>query len=1628
MEEQEKHIKKKKSLGRRLLKWLLLLLLILLLLLVTLFLVFQIPSVQQWAAEKTATYLSEQWNAEVQVDKFQIKNLDEIELGGVLIRDLERDTMIYAGALLVNLDKPIQRAMQQSFLVEALEINDAFVNIKYLNGHFQNNLNDIFKGPRHAVDSVIAQQQMTTVVDTFSAQDWLHLNAVTLSNVKVRNYHEPKGKEELFYVGEAKLTDVDFNSKALQLMTEEFVADRLYVDIENFDYDLAQYRKLFVEPYEGVNVVVDDSFPMNVTAKKFKVSNSRFSLTHLRRSPIKLTKDDEIDWDHLVVNDVHIEADSFYAKDWLFGLELNHMSAKTSSGFEIVKATSPKIRVTEQGATASNLIIKTPMSTMQGELRFIYKQYPDFQDFPNKVRFDFRSRQSVFGITDLMDLSKGIRTNRFFQENQYGAIKLDGRVLGYVNNLRGRQLNISIGNRFVVNGLIDVKDFTDPEKTRINLDLEEWRTDMQTIRELVPNLGLPSQFDRLGNIRLNGEFNGLLKDFIASGALVTDLGSADFNLNLNFLNGFERAVYDGQLNLNQFDLGRWSDAPELGSITLNASISEGFGLTSASAQGQIRANIANFDFRNYSYQNVDFTGLLKDGFIDGKVTAVDDNMDIDLQGLLAFKDQPKIDVSGRVDFIDLQALNLVKKPLVFSSNLNVDIQDFDPDKFTGSIVLADVGVGASRDSMYRFDTLMISSAYDVDSMKRFQLHSEVIDAQVDGDYRILSLPNYFINYFLNNNPAMANKLGLQRKDGLPPADFTYDIQVYNTGGLLSLVTDQIDTIRDLSLEGWFADSRGFEIKGKTPRLLLKNTSIENLNLFAIAEGEYTNLVTSHDGMKIGKTELSPLTIFGDLEQDTMYYVFNEANYQSLIDNINVEGKVFVHDDLWKTQLYNSSLQIFNEEWSISENNSIEFGKGKLRVRDLDLNHDDQFIKIKSINNDKGLAVALQSLPLSHVNEFVTYDRLLYKGDLSGTISTANLATFEELKADLSSPDFYINGDPYGELSIQAESQGLGTPIEGVVKMEADTQRLELGATVMLPNKANGTKGTIDAAVDIENYRAKIIEYFVLNGLSNTTGFFDGKITANGPLTDPNVKGELHIPNSSFKVDILGTTYYIKEQTVGLTSDRIDLTGAIITDRLGNEARLQGGLTHHNLARLGFDARLVSDEILVLETTKDDNPLFYGNILADISSVFSGTVNEPVIRVNASNKANSTFVINTDNEQTSEGLDFIIFDVDTGALITEDAPIATGVDLTIDMDVNPQLDFKIILDESARDIIQGVGAGDLVFNYSPAGEISLFGDYKIDRGQYLFTYTFGGLLPINKPFRIQRGSTLRWTRDPYDADINITADYQVQAAPYNLVSNQVSGNTAAEEESQQKTEVDLELLLSGSLLSPTINFDIDVPNVAGSVRNAVDIEVDRLRNDQTEMQNQAASLILFGDFASRDISANASVSVVSNTISEWLSSQVSYYLTGLVTEVLKNWEFIDDIEFDVGYRLPSGQFTTAAVVNNGSELGIGARVIMADRRLVASVKGDFINNNTVAGNIPSNYFNTNFEADYILTKDQRWRLRAYSIQDQIQTGRRTRVGLGLRWRREYDDLEEYKKSIQEYAKLNREKRRAKKKTN
>src|SRR5690606_16250277 len=115
-------------------------------------------------------------------------------------------------------------------------------------------------------------------------------------------------------------------------------------------------------------------------------------------------------------------------------------------------------------------------------------------------------------------------------------------------------------------------------------------------------------------------------------------------------------------------------------------------------------------------------------------------------------------------------------------------------------------------------------------------------------------------------------------------------------------------------------------------------------------------------------------------------------------------------------------------------------------------------------------------------------------------------------------------------------------------------------------------------------------------------------------------------------------------------------------------------------------------------------------------------------------------------------------------------------------------------------LRGVGNGNLQLAMNRSGNFTMYGNYVIERGDYLFT----NFRIVRKPFELLQGGQIVWEGDPYNATINIQAKYKgLEASVATLIQEYLSSNPDPElsDQARERTEVDLTMALRGSLLQP-----------------------------------------------------------------------------------------------------------------------------------------------------------------------------------------------------------------------------------
>ena len=439
-------------------------------------------------------------------------------------------------------------------------------------------------------------------------------------------------------------------------------------------------------------------------------------------------------------------------------------------------------------------------------------------------------------------------------------------------------------------------------------------------------------------------------------------------------------------------------------------------------------------------------------------------------------------------------------------------------------------------------------------------------------------------------------------------------------------------------------------------------------------------------------------------------------------------------------------------------------------------------------------------------------------------------------------------------------------------------------------------------------------------------------------------------------------------------------------------------------------------------------MFYGHAIGKGYVRFSGSFIQPDVYVNATINDSTQLIIPVSNEREATELKFIRFVEKHKKKKDEVSPVdqaeLKGMSLEMDLGIREEAEMQLVFNEQAGDIIKGNGNGDIRILFPRGGEFQMYGDYIIEQGDYLFTM----YQVVNKDFRIIRGGQVRWTGDPYLAEINLVAEYKGLTAPVaNLIQEYLVNLTGDDENSRnarnnayKPTDIDLKMKLEGPLLEPIINFDLDFPNLTGTLKSYADSKLRTVKQDQNELNRQVFGLIVIGQFLPDELSfAQQGNAIIYNTVGEFVSNQLSLLLTELFSEFIEDGSVLSGIDLDIAYsQYQAGTLGDAQSLATGQELQVTLKQDFLNDRLSVQLGGNFGLGNEIsaAPEASGAFVGNDVVIEYVLNKDRTLKLRLYQrLEPDIGGGHRLQVGTGLSFRKEFDSFSEFLRSFRKTAK-------------
>ena len=1338
------------------------------------------------------------------------------------------------------------------------------------------------------------------------------------------------------------------------------------IDLYNLFFHIKTYKG---ESDTNLDIFVDKFDKQNPPEKAglFMLSSSSLNI---KNSVFRLTDENKDSPIVLDFTDLTVLATDFLISGVDIDANFKRLSFIDSRGIAL-RNIETVFSYTPTQMSFSDLGIETESSLISGNLQFDY-QREDLNSFSEKVFI------SGFFKNSSLDLGEFNLLYDEFGVNQ--KVQLNTAFSGTLKDLQFEQFNLKTNSNTSIIGEFHINELFESSSDSFLLDgqFDEISSSYEELTALLPRvLGntIPSAFNALGRFNLSGRTKITNESVQAVMDISTEIGSLFIDLNLNEIEVIDNASYEGQIRFTDFDLGRAIGEPAIGLVTSSLRV-VGSGFRKESISCNINGGVSSFLFQDYSYSDLQVSGVVTDKVFNGQLDAADPNLKLNFSGLVDFSNNENIyDFSAIIDYANLNALKLVRRDQtsVLTGQMAVDMKGTSIDDVYGVLSFKDALYVNQNDS-YEFKDFEITSTFDSNKSRTIQVNSpEIVNGSLKGEFRIHELPK-----------LMRNSIGdiytkFNSFEVLENQYLNFNFKIYNK--IVELFYPDLQLGPNTSVKGRVeSDPKNFKLTFKSPAIKTNDFFANKIKVQLINDNPLFNSYVEVDSLATAYYKVSEFSLINVTLNDTLYIKSEFKGGEKSKDSFDL-NLYYSIDEFNKSVVgVKKSTVIFkNTPWRINNSqdsqNKISFDRDfkEVMVDNLNMTYADEEILFNALiqdSDDKNIDLDFKNVDLAKVTPLIK--NLKLEGRLNGSLNISQLKSVYLPKTSLTVDNLEVNDFNLGSFKAAVQGNQSLTNYDVNISLKEDANE---SLSVVGTLDVSGDNSNLDLDISFNDFILDPLNPFGADVITNIRGGISGFANVSGQLEKPQIEGRLVLNKGGLAIPYLNVGYDFEEATaISLKNQSFIFDKALMSDiDYQSNAYLNGSISHNNFSNWSLDLTIDSDRFLVLNTIEQDESLYYGTAFIDGDIDISGPTDQLFIEANVGTSEGTIFKIPlNDSEILSESsyVSFISPDQKTTKTTARDFELddVKGLEMEFNMDINDNAEIEIVIDKQTGSSIIGRGNGSMLAQINTKGKFQMFGDFIVLSG--IYNFSFGRI--IQKKFKVVKDGTLAWDGSPLNADINIKALYEgINVNPSTLLDNPIN----------QSIPTEVEVHLTGKLENPDLNFDIRFPSVNSTLNSEL---ADRLR-DKDRKEFQALSLLATGAFRSELT----------------LDSQDAFGLVSDgVTSMLNDLFADDENKVQLGIDLDLGK--TTPEYETDSRLGVTVSTKISDNVLINGKVGvpvGGVSETTVAGD---------FEVEILLNEDRTLSLKFFNRENSIQNfGEQIGYtqGLGLSYNIEFDNLKE-----------------------
>ena len=1308
---------------------------------------------QTWLAQEASAYLSSELGTEVSIDKVEITFFDEVDLKGVYLEDVRKDTFLYTDNIHAN--------------IADWSISESFVNVSNLSlqgghCHIRTYAGDSTMNFQHIVDYFTSDEP-----DTSSSNFRINLQQLELKDLHFVLHDE--------------------NSSPL-----EHGLDFAHIDLNHFS---GQFSDFWMDQGKiGINID---------------------NLAFQDHSGLKLSKlSSEISFDSTLLS----------LKNFRLGLSNSHLSA-------------------------NELRLETPNGSV------------DWSDFMNKVKFSADFNPSTLHLSDLA----------YFVPDIWGfdgVITINSLdVSGPIYGMRLKNVDLSLLDTTRIKGDFKIPNLDDFNSAIFEEDIALFRTSISDIRKMnlaamLDEKGAKDleknllQFQKANVVKLeNGSFRGGIESFVVDGDLYSGLGNihSDYGIQFEFHEAdglyHYRGAQDESLGkhiiVENLDLGTITANSTLGSISGYLRIN-GKGFDEKNLDLKFNGLLSSFGIYDYDYKNIQVKqGHFAKNRFTGVVDIEDDNLALVYDGFVDLNKDMYFNFSIEIDSAHISKLAKKQKEFYeqIISKIKVDIHGTDINKLYGSLSIEDLSY-TDRDIEFGMDklTLSISRSEIADSIV---LRSPYIDLDLYGKYDLADVGHAVVQQF---SYVIDNIIDIERKDRTRDEFYSLKVDLKDVNSIIQFFDPDIYIAGGSIIRSEFNNrEKSFAFDFNSELVEYHGTEIEEIKVENHFDSTKASIFYQSDYVKLN-----------DSIEVKNVYLDSYVKDNKFLTNLGWDGIGKLHPALFAFESeITKSFQVLttfkpsffflkDHKYDITKDSRFLWSLDQMVFDDFKISHKENYIGLDgqvSKNPNDWLNITVFNFDLNDLNGLIDgmpnlQGLLNIQGKVSDIYNNLNFQAHSEID------EFYVDNNLVGDLFLDSRWIERSSSIElGGTLNRADIKTFEFKGQYFTKLE----KDNLSLDVTFANTDISFLNAFEDPDLyTDISGFLDGKLHVSGELANPIVTGGLSLVKTRVKVPMFNV-YFEASGKLSMNDGEIIANHIQLKDQEGNLADCQMQIYHYDWSDWNYNITLDMDnptktkQFLALNTDYKEGDYYYGKAyVTGFVSVF-GYDNHTEINVDVKTKPGTDLTLPMYGDSDIEENSFVIFDENfflPDSLKNKDNQMdhqevsRLGMTLNMKFNVTPSASVKIVFDPLTGDQIIAHGDADLEINMDDFGDLTMLGKYEINNGKY--EMRMKGL--VEEDFSLVKGGTVEWTGSPYDALINLKAEFY-----RNVSLNDIMPPEAGT--SKKKDDVVGTLVMTNTLMAPELGFKISSPT-----KNDLAIKaLAEIQNNQDELNKQFFALLVLKRF-------------------------------------------------------------------------------------------------------------------------------------------------------------------------------------